>query len=90
MKVFIVESVELYEGYVDTNVKCFNTLEKALTYKQELIDNASHFIEDIQRDIDDGNVDSIITNNERDFWCYDSVNFDEYRINIFEEDLKND
>ena len=88
MKVYVVETIYHYDGQVDTNIVVFDTFEKAKKYKQVEIDKANHFIEDIKRDIDDGNEDSIIEDKETYFYAYDSYNFDEYTISINEREVE--
>ena len=88
MKVYVVETIYHYDGQVDTNIVVFNTFEKAKKYKQVGIDKANHFIEDIKRDIDDGNEDSIIEDKETYFYAYDSYTFDEYTISINEREVE--
>lgn len=86
-KVYVVEQIWEYDGQVDTNIEVFSDLEKAKEQKQKWIDDAGHFIEDIQSYIDDGNLDSHIDNGETYFYAYDSLSFEALTIVIEEKDI---
>ena len=86
-KVYVVEQIWEYDGQVDTKIEVFSNLDKAKEQKQKWIDDARHFIEDIQSYIDNGNIDSHIDNEEKYFYAYDSLNFEALTIVIEEKEI---
>ena len=83
-KVYVLEEIWEYDGQVETKVKLFSTFEKAQEEFNKL--KVNNFVEDIQRDIDNGNEDSHIDedkkNEELYFYAYDSFNFEALTITV--------
>ena len=85
MKIYIVEEIYEYDGQVDTECEAFDTFEKAKKCKENWADN--NFVDDIKRDIENGNLDSHIENSDTDFYAYDGINFEAQTITIYEKNL---
>ena len=88
MKVYVVSKLYESEDGTSLDIEIYDSLEKAKQCKQKWIDDAWHFIEDIQRDIDNG-LDSIIENEEMYFIASDFVNYyDCLTISIKEKEIR--
>ena len=86
-KVYVVEQIWEYDGQVDTKIEVFSNLDKAKEQKQKWIDDAGHFIEDIQSCIDNGDIDSHIDNEQDYFYAYDGINYEALTIGIYEKEI---
>jgi len=88
MKVYVVEEITEGDGQVDTRYEVFNSLNKAKKCVEDWKFENKHFIEDIQRDIDNGNLDSRIEDEEMYYYAYDSFNFEALTISIEEKEIR--
>ena len=88
MKVYVVEEIAEGERQIDTRYEVFDSLDKAKKCVEDWKFENKHFIEDIQVDIDHGNLDSHIDEKEMYYYAYDSFNFMALTISIEEKEIR--
>lgn len=82
MFIYVIEVIEEFDGNIETQIFLFDTQEKAQEHKQKIIDDFSHFIEDIRENIKEGFEDCEIIDNPFYFYCYNALNFDRLTVAI--------
>lgn len=87
-KIWVLEKLDEYDGQANTNIKLFETREKAEEGMNEMIRNEKPFIDEVREMLSDGNMDCQIQKTNTYMYVYDGINFNALTISIREVEVK--